>query len=130
MTEETDTAGTPIACSLGAAEQSFRRARWHALLSTGRPAAAAVGHGVILPRPLAAEAFRLVLAEQDCCPFFSFSLVLTVGELCLAATAPESATILLDELFGRQRDPRAEGSVVGVDDGVPLAPADHPTVDR
>ncbi|SDY53820.1 hypothetical protein SAMN05661080_03781 [Modestobacter sp. DSM 44400] len=101
MTSPTDAgAGAPVGCSLGGSEQSTRIAEWHALLRQGTPVAAAEGRAVDLPRHLAHAAFELVLAEQDCCPFFRFTLTLSADGLRLTATTPPSATVLLDEVFG------------------------------
>ena len=89
----------PIACSLTGSDQRARLVDWHRLLSQGTPSDVPGGYAIDLPRRLAGEVFGLVSAEQHCCPFFTFDLHLTATSLTLTATAPESASVLLTDLF-------------------------------
>jgi MerR family transcriptional regulator, copper efflux regulator len=92
----------PIACTLGAGEMSTRLDEWNAVL-----------RGVIARRPLAdglrlelgpdtdvAEIARLAAAEQGCCGFFDFALVLDGRGVALEVHAPAGARPALTAVFG------------------------------
>lgn len=89
-----------IACSLTSEGQAERGEQWRALLAdaTGR---VPIENGVriTLAPTLAGQAAELAAAEQDCCPFFDFSLRLTAGELHLEVRAPADAAPLVADLF-------------------------------
>jgi DNA-binding transcriptional MerR regulator len=92
-----------IACSLTGAEQGSRLAAWDAVLThvTGREA---VAGGLVLrfpPTPgLAGELAELAAAEQACCSFFSFRLVLDGDGPVLEVRAPADAADVVASLFG------------------------------
>ncbi|HEX3750255.1 MAG TPA: hypothetical protein VHW06_06800 [Streptosporangiaceae bacterium] len=89
----------PIACALSAGDQDRRVGEWRELLAqaTGREP---VPDGVrfTLPPTLAGTAAELAAAEQRCCPFFRFTLVLADGGLQLTVQAPPGAAPLLADL--------------------------------
>jgi MerR family transcriptional regulator, copper efflux regulator len=99
----------PVACSLGAGEYRRRVEAWRALLRHAeRSENARIStdpdpdpHAVTLRLPAgrAAELAALVVAEHECCPFFTFRITLAGQVVELHATAPESAAPLLAELF-------------------------------
>lgn len=91
----------PIACTLSATDQAGRAGEWRRLLSqagTGEQA----GGGLVFrfPARLAGRVAELAAAEQECCPFFEFTLLLAAGELRFEVHAPEAAAPLLADLFG------------------------------
>lgn len=89
----------PVARSLNGAQQAARFEQWRQLLAGTEPVASADGYSVVLPREAAEAAMKLVSAEQECCPFFSFSLHLGTAGLRLDASAPPEAGELLGQLF-------------------------------
>ena len=86
----------PIACTLGPGDQDRRVEQWRDLLAqatTREPVPG--GLRFSLPAGLAGTAADLAAAEQRCCPFFSFTLVLAGGGLQLTVVAPPEAGPLL-----------------------------------
>jgi DNA-binding transcriptional MerR regulator len=96
------TDATPIACTLGAGEMSSRLDEWNALL-----------HNVVARRALTdglrlefrsgtdvAEIARLAAAEQSCCRFFDFALVIDARGIALEVHAPADGRPVLASLFG------------------------------
>jgi MerR family transcriptional regulator, copper efflux regulator len=92
----------PIACTLGADEMSTRIDEWNAVLQ-----------GVTARHPLAGglrvefgrdsdvtEIARLAAAEQGCCRFFEFALVLDGRGVALEFHAPSDGQPVLTALFG------------------------------
>ena len=90
-----------IACSLSAGGQAERRNEAAALMARALTAREAIDGGLRLRFRLdaTAELADLVRREQECCPFFTFSLAEEGPEVVLEATAPPDARVLLDELF-------------------------------
>lgn len=99
----------PVACTLGAGEMSTRLAEWSAMLEEKRDLLA----GVVARRPLengvrlefgpdtdVAELARLAAAEQGCCRFFSFALLLDTSGVALEVQAPPDAADVVTALFG------------------------------
>ena len=99
----------PIACTLGAGEMAARRDEWNALLADKQ------GHlqGLTARRPLddglrlefspntdVTEIARLAAAEQGCCRFFDFALMIDDGGIALEIHAPADAQPVLTALFG------------------------------
>jgi MerR family copper efflux transcriptional regulator len=74
---------------------------WRRLLgqADGREA---VDGGLVFrfPAGLAGRVGELAAAEQQCCPFFEFTLRLAAGELRFEVRVPEDAAPLLADLFG------------------------------
>jgi MerR family copper efflux transcriptional regulator len=101
--------GVPIACTLGAGEMSGRLDDWDALLADNGD----VVGGVIARVPLddgirlefgansdVTEIARLAAAEQECCRFFSFALVIDQRGTALEVRAPADGQTVLTTLFG------------------------------
>lgn len=90
-----------IACTLDASGQADRVGQWQRLLAQARGRQSAEG-GLTLrfPARLAGPVAELAAAEQECCPFFEFTLHLTAGESRLEVRAPEAAALLLADVFG------------------------------
>jgi MerR family copper efflux transcriptional regulator len=89
----------PIACSLSAADRNERGAQWHALLA-GAPATRADRSAtVVLSSALADRVAALAVAEQECCPFFGFTLDFRGAAVALTIEVPsDDAAPLLDAL--------------------------------
>jgi DNA-binding transcriptional MerR regulator len=86
----------PVACSLDGDGQEVRLGEWRALLTRATAhATLADGLRVTLPAALAGRAAELAAAEQGCCPFFRFTLVLAGGDVQLTIQAPAEAAPLL-----------------------------------
>lgn len=93
-----------IACSLDAGQHDDRVRRWRQLLGDApREPAAGGGLTVRLPATRAGELADLVVAEQECCPFFAFRLDFAGGHVELTVRAPGQAQPLVDDLFGTAR---------------------------
>lgn len=91
----------PVACTLSAGDQRARAGQWHEVLARAdRRDAIDGGVRVALPISLAATVADLAAAEQQCCPFLTFTLTFTGSALELTVRAPEAAAGLLAELFG------------------------------
>jgi DNA-binding transcriptional MerR regulator len=96
-------AAPPIACTLSAAEMPGRMADWEAVLAraVGREA---FDGGLRIRFPaepeLAAELAGLAAAEQGCCSFYEFAIVIAPGATVLDVRAPADAAALVDALFG------------------------------
>lgn len=92
----------PIACTLGAGEMPDRLDDWRAALRdvTDR---SPIDGGVRLelgPGGDATEIVRLAAAEQGCCAFFSFSVVIDQRGVALEVRAPADGQTVLAALFG------------------------------
>jgi MerR family copper efflux transcriptional regulator len=92
-------AGEPplVACSLSAGSQRERFDQWHALLG-----AATIEHtanGVVAELPIAAvsELTALIVAEQECCPFFAFEVAF-LGQRLRLSIAAENPGLVADLL--------------------------------
>jgi MerR family copper efflux transcriptional regulator len=99
----------PIACTLGAGDMSGRLDEWDALLADRRDLLS----GVIARVPLdegirlefgansdVTEIARLAAAEQECCRFFRFALVIDQRGTALEVRAPADGQAVLNALFG------------------------------
>lgn len=99
----------PIACTLGSGEMAARLDEWSALLADRQD----VLRGVVARRGLdgglrlefgphtdVAEIARLAAAEQGCCRFFDFALVIDARGIALEVHAPAGAQTVLTALFG------------------------------
>ena len=97
------TAGeAPIACTLGAGEMSTRLDDWNALLD-GVTVRHRLDGGLRLefgPGTDVTEIARLAAAEQDCCRFFDFALVIDRRGVALEVHAPPDGQPVLTGLFG------------------------------
>lgn len=93
----------PVACSLTADQYGTRMQDWRTLLDYAhREALPDGGIRVRLPITRASELAQLVVAEQECCPFFTFRLTLAGDHVELDAHAPDGAETLFTGLFGEQ----------------------------
>ena len=91
-----------IACTLRAGEVSTRLGEWHALLQ-GVTARHRIDGGLRLQfRPDAdvTQIARLAAAEQSCCRFFDFTLVIDGRGISLDVHAPPDGQRVLTGLFG------------------------------
>jgi DNA-binding transcriptional MerR regulator len=100
----------PIACTLGAGEMSTRLDEWHGLLAHDGE----LRRGVTARRALddgglrlefgsgtdVAEVARLAAAEQGCCRFFRFAVVIDGRGVALEVHAPPDGRPVLTALFG------------------------------
>ena len=103
-----------IACTLAPAERPGRLEDWRRLLGQARAGGPVDGGlGFLLPARLAGRAAELAAAEQQCCPFFEFTLHLAAGELRLEMRAPEDALPMLAEAFGARRGGLTTGRAIG-----------------
>jgi DNA-binding transcriptional MerR regulator len=111
----------PIACTLGTGEMSTRVAEWNAILEEKQDLPRGVTGvtgvtGVVARRPLdggirlelgpatdVAEVARLAAAEQGCCGFFGFALVIDARGIALEVHAPPDAAEVVTALFGAAR---------------------------
>jgi MerR family transcriptional regulator, copper efflux regulator len=92
----------PIACTLGAGEMSTRLDEWNTLLQ-GVTARHTLDDGlrlVFAPGGDVTEIARLAAAEQGCCRFFDFALVIDGHGIALEVHAPADAQPVLTALFG------------------------------
>jgi MerR family transcriptional regulator, copper efflux regulator len=108
--------GVPIACTLEAGEMSGRLDDWRAVLDgvTGR---SSLDGGVRLrfqPDADVTEIARLAAAEQGCCRFFDFAVVIDGQGIALDVHAPPHAADVVTAVFGapdeRVRRGRRRGS--------------------
>lgn len=99
----------PIACTLGAGEMTGRLEEWNALLADKRHVLQGVTARVPLddglrlelgPNTDVTEIARLAAAEQHCCRFFSFALVLDQRGIALEVHASPDGQAALTALFG------------------------------
>jgi MerR family copper efflux transcriptional regulator len=98
----------PIACSLDGDAYGDRIEEWRRLLDGAEVEQLPDGgRAARLPANRAAALAQLVVAEQQCCPFFSFRLTFAGAHIELVAHAPEGAETLAAALF--DRDPPAAG---------------------
>jgi len=100
-----DSSDVPIACTLDDDDIPDRLADWQSLLRFARtrstlPGGARrleFGSGSGLP---VVDLVRLVVAEQECCSFFSFSVTVDGRGIGLEVDAPAEARELVTQLLG------------------------------
>jgi MerR family copper efflux transcriptional regulator len=91
-----------IACTLGAGEMSTRIDEWNAVLQ-GVTARHRLAGGLRLefgPDADVTEIAHLAAAEQGCCRFFDFALILDSRGVALEVHAPPDGQAVLTALFG------------------------------
>lgn len=94
-------AAEPIACSLTAGQYAERIERWRRLvLAAERETLPGGGMKLRVPVASAGELADLVVAEHECCPFFTFHLTLSGRYAELEAHGPKEAEPLITALFG------------------------------
>jgi MerR family copper efflux transcriptional regulator len=97
-------ADEPVACSLGAGDVQTRIAEWRTVLDHVTERSAIEG-GLRLVLDAAApldDLLRLVGAEHDCCPSFSFAVTIDGRGTALQVTAPGDAADMIEAVFGAQ----------------------------
>ena len=108
-TTTVDDSDAPIACTLGGGEMATRLDEWTTLLADPRDplrgvtARRPIDQGLRLefgPHTDVAEIARLAAAEQGCCRFFDFALVIDGRGIALEVRAPADAQPVLAALFG------------------------------
>jgi MerR family copper efflux transcriptional regulator len=99
----------PIACTLGAGDMAGRLEEWNTLLADKQDLLQGVAARIPLdgglrlelgPNTEVTEIARLASAEQDCCRFFSFALVIDQRGTALEVHAPPDGQPVLTALFG------------------------------
>ena len=102
-TVDPESAAPPISCQLSADDRRERRAQWSALLADAVSRSRDDG-GVRISFAAepdqAARVAALAMREQQCCPFFGFTIDVSAGTLALSVAAPPEADALIEELFG------------------------------
>ncbi|MEV1295415.1 MerR family transcriptional regulator [Pseudonocardia sp. NPDC049635] len=88
----------PVACSLSPA-QPARLTAWHEALTGAPTRRVAGGMRIELPVEALAPITALAVAEQRCCPFFTFDLSLRGPRFTLVITTPPEGMPMLDRLF-------------------------------
>ncbi|SNQ52112.1 Transcriptional regulator, MerR family (fragment) [Frankia canadensis] len=92
----------PVACTLHGDEQAECAGQWRELLGQA-VSREEIADGLRLTFPsgpgLAGRLAALAAAEQDCCAFFAFGFELAANALVLTVRAPQSAAVLLADLF-------------------------------
>ena len=109
---EADGDGPAIACTLGPDERAGRLADWTTLLA-GEGETGGLPHGVTARLPLedgvrlefapgtsVTEIARLAAAEQGCCRFLGFAIVIDDRGLALQVHAPDGAADVVTALVG------------------------------
>lgn len=96
----------PIVCSLDGSAYADRIEEWRRLL-TGAEIVRLPdgGRAARLPVDRADRLVALVVAEQRCCPFFSFRLTFDGASVELVAHAPEDAEMLVRAMFDGEACP-------------------------
>jgi DNA-binding transcriptional MerR regulator len=92
----------PIACTLGPGELDGRLAEWRVVLAEAADRSPIDGGlRISFRRSIDIGALaRLVAAEQECCAFFSFAVIVAPDGVALDVHAAEEAAALVEELFG------------------------------
>jgi DNA-binding transcriptional MerR regulator len=94
----------PIACTLELAAMPDRMADWQAVLDHARSRSTAPDGTLRIELDDAldlGELTRLVAAEQSCCAFFSFAIIVDHRGLALQVGVPAGAEAIVASLFGQ-----------------------------
>ncbi len=91
----------PIACSLSSADVPERLADWKSALGSVLSRQPIPGglRLALAPAVSLAHLVDLVVAEQQCCPFFCFAITVDARGPALEVTAPPQAQELVSSLF-------------------------------
>ncbi len=114
-----------IACNLEVGRLPGRWEDWSAVVgraSARRPLPGGVALTFDHDPELTVELARLVAAEQACCPFFDFRLVVTPAGVRFEVRAPGEAQQIVAAMFGEPGPASAPSSA--------LDPSSHPTPQR
>ncbi len=90
----------PVACSLSADGFQERARAWRELAAGAAREQVDGGWRLTLPTSRAGAGAELAAAEQECCPFLNFRLLLAGPVMHLEVRAPAEATDLVTELLG------------------------------
>jgi MerR family transcriptional regulator, copper efflux regulator len=103
LTAKPAVAGEPaVACTLLTDSMRGRIDDWQALLDhveRREPIDGGV-RNVFGPSSSHAELIRLVVAEQDCCQFFQFTITVDTRGIALEVRAPDDARPIVEAMFG------------------------------
>jgi len=94
---------TPIACTLAPEAMPDRLADWKAVLGNAHSRTRVDDGGLRLafnPGVDLASLADLVVAEQQCCAFFSFAITADARGVALEVRAPAGADEIVESLFG------------------------------
>ncbi|NDL55675.1 MerR family transcriptional regulator [Phytoactinopolyspora mesophila] len=100
----------PVACSLGSGQHE-RVEQWRRALIGAPLQRFTGGVRVELPMTALAAVSELAVAEQQCCPFFTFDISLHGVVFFLTITAPSEGMPMLDDLIGVPADATAQPDV-------------------
>jgi hypothetical protein len=103
VSDQPATESVPIACSLDGADQAARGTEWADVLAAGtvqRTNDDGLTIGFAADPALAGRLADLAVREQQCCPFFAFSLDVRDGRLALTVMAPPQARDVVSRVFG------------------------------
>jgi hypothetical protein len=105
----------PIACSLDGAGMADRLAEFRELFADGLVGRDRTAEGIRF-RFRASEGMEsrvrdLARRENECCPFFTFTITVAGGEVLWDASAPDDARPILDNLYRLPETPEATTSV-------------------
>ena len=93
----------PIACSLDGPGMADRIAEFRELFADGLVGRDRTAEGIRFRfRATAAMESRIrdmARRENECCPFFTFNITVTGGEVLWDASAPDDARPILDNLY-------------------------------
>ena len=93
----------PIACTLDGGSIPDRVADWQAVLHTAGTRRATEGGALRIEfdeHVDLAEVTRLMVAEQECCTFFSFVVTVDARGIALEVAAPDAAAEIVGLVFG------------------------------
>lgn len=90
----------PVACALDGTARRGQVDDWHRLLSGAPQTRTTCGVRIELPIDDLSTAAALAAAEQECCPFLGFELILHGSVFILVITAPVEGAPMIDELLG------------------------------
>ena len=88
-----------MTCTLDGPAAASRYDAWHALLRGRAHRPVTSGWAVDLPIQDARTLVDLVLAEQECCPFLSFTISFAPAAVHLTGTAPDEGLTTLQALL-------------------------------
>ncbi|HVC71481.1 MAG TPA: MerR family transcriptional regulator [Acidimicrobiales bacterium] len=94
----------PVACSLGSSEIPDRLADWQNVLNRARTRSATADGALrweFDSTGVVDQLARLTVAEQKCCPFFSFTITVDARGIALDVRAPAEAAGTVRSLFGQ-----------------------------
>jgi hypothetical protein len=93
----------PIACTLDSAAMPDRLEDWRTVLAfaTGREPIEGGVRVLLAPAVPVGRLAELLVAEQDCCRFFSFALTVDDRGTALEVRAPGDASSIVQALFGQ-----------------------------